>query len=155
MDIEVTTLDQRERAVAEAVVSVQRPSYAVEAALIGYDQMPGLTEAVEDVMRLPLTLLGAMADSQLAGVLGFSGTHSVVEIDRLVVHPAHFRRGVGRRLVSALHEFAANAERFEVSTGTENAPAVSLYLAMGYECTRSEMSEGVSLSHFVRWVRDR
>lgn len=155
MNIEVTTLDQRERAVAEAVVSVQRPSYAVEAALIGYDQMPGLTEGVEDVMRLPLTLLGALADGRLTGVLGFSGTDSVVEIDRLVVHPAHFRRGVGRRLINALHELAAGAERFEVSTGTENTPAVSLYLAMGYECTRREVSEGVSLSRFVRRARGR
>ena len=150
MHIEVTTLDQRERAVAEAVVSVQRPAYAVEAALIGYDQMPGLTEGVEDVMCLPLTLLGAEAGSQLVGVLGFSDTDSMVEIDRLVVDPAHFRRGVGRRLVSALHELAADAGRFDVSTGTENTPAISLYLAMGYECTRSDVSEGVSLSHFVR-----
>lgn len=155
LDIEVVTLDQRERAVAEGVVSVQRAAYAVEAAIIGYDRMPGLLEGVDDVMRLPLTLLGAKADGRLAGVLGFTVTDSVVEIDRLVVHPTHFRRGVGGRLVSALHDLGARAERFEVSTGTDNAPAVSLYLAMGYECTGTELSDGVALSHFTRQVRGR
>lgn len=68
----VVMLDHTERRVAEAVVSVQRPSYAVEAALIGYDRMPGLVEDVGDVMQLPLTLLGAMAGTELVGVLGFS-----------------------------------------------------------------------------------
>lgn len=153
--IEVVELDLTVRPTAEAVVAVQRPSYTVEAARIGYDRMPGLIEGVNEVVRLPLTLLGAIESDELVGVLGYSCSGAVVDIDRLTVHPAHFRRGVGTRLLAAVHQVERAAERFEVSTASANTPAIALYRAMGYECVRTDVSEGVALSHFVRRHPDR
>ena len=38
----IKMLNHRRSDVAEAIVAVQRPAYAIEAELIGYDRMPGL-----------------------------------------------------------------------------------------------------------------
>lgn len=147
---DVRVIDHHDRCVAESVRNVQRASYAVEAGLIGYDRMPGLIEDADDVRRLPLTMLGAIVDAQLVGVLGYRRSGETVDIDRLVVLPSHFRRGFARHLLVDLHHREADAACFQVSTAAANAPAVALYEAMGYRQENAEVVESVQLVHFVR-----
>ena len=146
----VVVLEHRDRGVARRIRDVQRASYAVEAKLIGFDQMPGLVEDVEDVTNLTLTILGSLDESELQGLLGYARIGDVVGIDRLAVHPAWFRRGTGRSLMEALHLREADASRFEVSTGADNCPAIFLYRRLGYEPVGSESKQGVRLMHFAR-----
>lgn len=129
---------------------VQRASYRAEADLIGFDKMPPLLEGVEDIARLTLTILGAVDGPEVLGVLGYRRDGGTVDIDRLAVGPTHFRRGVGRTLMDALHRRESGANQFEVSTGAENAPAMALYRAMGYLPTHGETSAGVPLVHMAR-----
>lgn len=60
------TLDQREDETSRAIVALHKPTYAIEAALIGYDQMPGLIESPTDVAALSLTMLGAFDHGELS-----------------------------------------------------------------------------------------
>jgi Acetyltransferase (GNAT) domain len=48
-------------------------------------------------------MLGAFDDGRLVGVLGYQRSGDVVDVDRLAVSTAHFRKGLGRRLREALH----------------------------------------------------
>ena len=108
------------------IVALQKPSYAVEAALIGYEQMSGLIESPADVAALDLTMLGAFDEEQPAGILRYQRIADVVHLDRVAVSQAHFRRGIGRSLLEALHERESTAIRFEVSTGSANPAAIAL-----------------------------
>lgn len=135
---------------ARRIRDLQRASYAVEAKLIGFDQLPPLVEEIEDVANLALTILGWTDGSQLQGVLGYTRTGHVVDIDRLAVDPAVFRRRIGLSLMEALHQREADASRFEVSTGADNGPAINLYRRLGYETVGSETRQGVRLVHFAR-----
>jgi ribosomal protein S18 acetylase RimI-like enzyme len=146
----VVVLDHRDAGVAARIRDLQRASYRVEADLIGFDKMPPLLEDVEDIARLKLTVLGAVERHEVLGVLGYSRDDGIVDIDRLAVDPTHFRRGVGRMLLDALHRRESDADRFEVSTGADNEPAIGLYRVMGYEPTHGEISAGVNLVHLAR-----
>ena len=146
----VRILDHRELQTATAIVALQKPAYAIEAALIGYDQMPGLIESPADVAALNLAMLGAFDEGRLAGILGYQRTADVVDVDRVAVSTAHFRRGIGRSLLEALHERESNALRFEVSTGSANPAAIALYTAAGYRRVQEETLGGINIVHFER-----
>jgi ribosomal protein S18 acetylase RimI-like enzyme len=146
----VEILDHREMETARAIVALQKPAYSVEAALIGYDQMPGLIESAHDVTQLNLTMLGAFEDGQLAGILGYVRTDDLVDVDRVAVSITHFRRGIGRTLLDALHEREVTAKRFEVSTGAANPAAIALYGSAGYLVLSEETLGGVSVVHLGR-----
>lgn len=59
--------DASDRAVAAELVALQRASYAVEAELIGFDQIPGLRESVEELVAAGLLWLGVREGGRLAG----------------------------------------------------------------------------------------
>lgn len=64
----------------------------------------------------------------------------VLNIAALVVLPAHFRRGLGRRLVEeALTR--SGGRRITVSTGAKNTPSIALYEAAGF-CNCREWTTG-------------
>ena len=73
-----------------------------------------------------------------------------VEIDRLAVHPDHFRPGIARTLLSELHRREANAARFEVATGAGNGPARPLYGQLGYRRAGEDQIGAVRIVRLVR-----
>ena len=86
--------------------------------------------------------------------MGYGRDGDVVDIDRLAVAPAAFRRGIGRALVAAVHDREPDARAFTVSTGTDNAPAVALYTSLGYRPVGSSVLDGCPVTRFAR-ERDR
>ena len=151
----VVVINHRDRGVARSVRDLQRAAYVVEAKLIGYDRMPPLVEEIDDVVRLPLMMLGVREDSRMLGVLGYGRVHDVVDIDRLAVDPSRFRTGIGRALLASVHEREVDAARFDVSTGAENAPAIALYRSSGYRQIREEQRSGVTVVRLTRFAAGR
>jgi ribosomal protein S18 acetylase RimI-like enzyme len=119
-------------AVARRVLEIQHAAYAVEAALVGYDTIPPLHETLTELQSLPLIFLGVSCDHALAGVLGYSRDRDDVDIDRVAVDPAFFRRGLATKLLRELFVREREASRFTVSTGLGNEPAVALYERFGF-----------------------
>jgi ribosomal protein S18 acetylase RimI-like enzyme len=146
----IAVLDHHDREQAGRIRDLQRAAYAVEAQLIGYSQMPPLVETTRDIAQLDLIVLGAVERETLRGLLGYRRDGDVVDIDRLAVDPDNFRNGIGRALLEELHRRESDADRFEVSTGAANEPAIALYRAVGYRLKRQEISCGVRLVHLER-----
>ncbi|WP_424214680.1 GNAT family N-acetyltransferase [Streptomyces sp. BI20] len=123
-------LDLSEPATLTAAHRLGRASYAVEAELIGFPDLPALRESEAELRARELTWLGARTpDGALAGFLAWEET----AVDRLCVDPALFRRGVASRLLTA---FLAHPGRpagpLSLTTGAANAPAVALYTRFGF-----------------------
>jgi ribosomal protein S18 acetylase RimI-like enzyme len=147
----VRVLNHRDRQVAAGICRVQREAYQVEARLIGFSGIPPLHDTVEDVMALDLMVLGIVEGGEPIAILGYQRDGDRVEIDRLAVRPDHFRRGLARGLIEALHEREGDAALFHVSTGRENQPALTLYRQMGYQPVEDvELPEGVVITRLVR-----
>ncbi len=114
-----------------ALLRLQRAAYAVEAALIADDRIPGLHESLKDLRTASLRWLGAFEDTLLVGAVAWSETADDIDIDRLVVDPPWHRRGVGRALVQAVLS-RAGVRRVTVSTGRNNRAARELYADLGF-----------------------
>ncbi|HEX6868642.1 MAG TPA: GNAT family N-acetyltransferase, partial [Candidatus Limnocylindrales bacterium] len=128
----VARLDLADERLAHAVLDLQHASYAVEAALIGDDRIPPLTETLPELREARLEWLGVSDGVGLAGALAWSELPDrTVDIDRLVVAPRAFRRGVATALLDGLDDMYPG-RRVRVSTGRGNVPAVTLYLGRGF-----------------------
>jgi ribosomal protein S18 acetylase RimI-like enzyme len=126
---DVVVLDVFDDAVAAALVDLQRRAYAVEAGLIGHDGVPQLTETTAELRGAGLHWLGITDGSgRPVAAIACSWDGPVLDIERLVVDPACFRRGLGRRLLASLPPATATV----VSTGRDNLPARALYERHGF-----------------------
>ena len=143
----IRPLDLDDAGTVTALVALQRASYAVEAELLGTDQIPALRETPEQVAASGETFLGAYEDGALVGAVSYRATPDVLDIHRLVVHPDAFRRGIASRLLDALPD----APRYLVATGAANAPARRLYERHGFAVARErEVAPGLVILELER-----
>jgi GNAT superfamily N-acetyltransferase len=147
----IRALDLTDLATAERVLAVQRLAYAVEAELIGFDGIPPLHEDLAALMSSTEHWLGRYSDNELVAAVAYElPAADTVDISRLVVDPAHARRGHGRALLDQLDAIEPRPVSL-VSTGTANAPATSLYLSRGYTAIgQVEIAPGVTITQFRR-----
>ena len=142
----VTTIDPRDPRMAERIYEVQQASYAVERDVIGVLDFPPLRVTAEEIAREPDTFLGAWDGDELVGVVSFTEEPAEIYIGRMIVHPAHFRRGVAGLLLEAVERRAAPGQRLAVSTAERNHPAVRLYEKHGFTVTeRRVLPDGLAL----------
>jgi ribosomal protein S18 acetylase RimI-like enzyme len=147
----IRALDLSDRAVAERVLAIQRAAYAVEAELIGFDGIPPLQEDLAGLMTSTEHWLGRYDGEILVGAVAYEfPDDATVEISRLIVDPAHARRGHGRALLDHLDQLEPRPVSV-VSTGSANAPAVTLYKSRGYaEIGQVEVAPGIHITRFRR-----
>ncbi|MFF0338411.1 GNAT family N-acetyltransferase [Kribbella sp. NPDC004875] len=147
----ITPLDVTDRAVAERLLAIQHAAYAVEAELIGFDGIPPLHEDLAGLMSATEHWLGRYDGTLLVGAVAYEFPDDrTVEISRLIVDPAHARRGHGRALLDELDRIEPRPVSL-VSTGSANAPATALYTSRGYtETGRVEVAPGIFVTGFSR-----
>jgi ribosomal protein S18 acetylase RimI-like enzyme len=131
--LDVITIDPAtDERLAVQLHDVQRASYAVEARLIGSDRIPQLHETVDQLRGADVSWVGVLDGGDLAGALAWSSTDAGdIEIERLVVSPAQFRRGIARALVRHVLDLASGRS-VTVTTGRDNPPARALYESLGF-----------------------
>ena len=129
------------------LLAVQREAYLVEAALIGTDRIPALRDTLESLAAAGPTWHGCRDDEGLLGAVATTVAGGTVDIDRLVVAPRAFRRGVGTALVA--HVLALAGGPVTVSTGRANTPARTLYECVGFVVTgEAEVQPGLWVTRY-------
>src|SRR5262245_17868115 len=123
----ISIVDHCDPAMAEQIYQLQQASYKVERDLIAYPDFPPLQITVSDIQQEPDTFLGYWEGEKLAGILSFTVTPTLVDIGRLIVHPAHFRQGIASMLLRAVEGYATAGRQITVSSAEKNFPAMSLY----------------------------
>ncbi|RZT07858.1 acetyltransferase (GNAT) family protein [Kribbella sp. VKM Ac-2569] len=147
----ITPLDLTDRALAERLLTIQHAAYAVEAELIGFDGIPPLQEDLDGLMSSTELWLGRYDGTHLVGAVAYELPDArTVEISRLIVDPAHARRGHGRALLDHLDRIEPRPVSL-VSTGSANLPAVNLYKSRGYATVGEvEVAPGIYITQFRR-----
>ncbi len=144
-------LDLSDSTVARDVLALQRRAYRIEADLIGSDGIPPLTESLDELRRSGETFLGAFVDGVLAGVVSWKRDGDTLDIHRLAVDPAYFRRGIGAGLVRRAEAAEPAALRVIVQTGAANEPAKTLYRREGFaEVGEREVAPGLRVTLFEK-----
>lgn len=139
---------QRHRlAAAEAaqVWRLQQAACRVEAGVIGVERFPPLDETEADLRAAEENFLLAYEHGTLVGTLSGVAQEGEFLITRVLVHPAHMRRGIARHLLhSLLSSLPEQVTR--VTTAQANFPALALYRSFGFERATDWLSvEGIPL----------
>ena len=83
----------------------------------------------------------------MTAAMGFSRNEAIVDIDRLFVAPATFRRGQARALLTAL----GSQQTVTVSAARANRPALRLYKSLGFSRVgEEEVAAGLTIVHLRR-----
>lgn len=130
----IETLSNQDPDTAEQILTIQEESYAVEAELIGFSDIPPLRDSVQSIMEQDETFIGYVQEGEILGILAYKEEQEEVDIYRLMVSPYHFRKKVGSSLLQHLVTKAKN-KPIVVQTGKGNEPAVNLYQKFGFEQT--------------------
>lgn len=111
-----------------ALHAIQRAAYRVEEALIGAP-IPLVEEPMSVLRDRGLQFLGYREDGRLRGAVGYTvEDDGVIDIHRVVVDPAHHRRGIAGALLDGLPD----APAMVVTAAAHNAPGLALYERRGF-----------------------
>lgn len=123
--------------VANKILNVSLSSYRVEAKLLGLVSFPPMNEKLESIISSQNRFLGFMFEGVLLGVIEVEviGTDSF-HINRLVVDPSMFRKGIASKLIGAV---LAQEQVVSVTTATSNSRAMSLYQSHGFTLVNIEV----------------
>jgi len=143
----ITEINPTDEKIARDIQSIQRPAYRIEAELMGFHDIPHISETIDEIQQSGETFLGYQ-DGYLKEFISYKEQDGIVDIYRLVVDPLQFRQGIARSLVDHLLK-QKNAAEFIVSTGTANVPARKLYESFGFrEDETFEVAPGVTCTQF-------
>jgi len=152
--LNLVRLDLSDAAIASQLLELQREAYRVEADLVGSNEIPPLSETLPELQACEETFLDALVDDVLAGAISWRLDGDTIDLHRLVVHPAHFREGIGVALLRAALATDPNVRRAIVQTGAANAPAIALYLQEGFEpAGEIEPVPGLRVACFTKLLR--
>lgn len=128
----ILLVDIHQPEIAQQIYTLQQAAYRIEGELIGYAALPPLLESLETLQQSGEQFLAFQEAGQLAGVLAYTRNDSVLEICRMMVSPAYFRRGIAAKLLQALEAIEAEVNQIVVSTAAQNLPALALYQKYNY-----------------------
>jgi len=122
----ILPLDHTNELIAHKIYSVFQASYAVEAQILKAVNFPPLQRTVPHFLSSTTSFYGAWEDTALSGVVEILSEGQKTHIQSLVVHPDHFRKGIGRGLVVYVLQ-RYSSQIYTVETGVDNGPAIALY----------------------------
>ncbi|MDX8289633.1 GNAT family N-acetyltransferase [Metabacillus indicus] len=148
----IIKMDITNRKTAEEVLSIQIPSYKIEANLIGSYDIPPLKDTIDTLQRCGECFYGYYSENKLCGALAMKIENEEMDIHRLIVDPDHFLKGIAQSLLSYA-ERQEGIKRIIVSTGSRNTPAVRFYEKNGFQKVKEVIvNEQISLTFFEKNV---
>jgi ribosomal protein S18 acetylase RimI-like enzyme len=126
---------------APEILALQRLAYRSEADLNGDDEIPPLTQTIEQLVEEfgARLVLRATEGGRIVGSVRAQRKGDTCHVGRLIVHPDHQGRGLGTRLMAEVEARFPEADRFELFTGSRSARNLRLYERLGYVPFRGEV----------------
>lgn len=128
----IRKINQKDKEIAKEIESLQKLSYRVEAEIIGYSAIPPLEESINDITNSEGIFLAFSEEQQIAGILAYGFEEDFIIINKLMIHPNHFRKGIASNLIDYLFRLDLDNLRVKVATGAKNYPAIRLYQKHGF-----------------------
>lgn len=146
----IEQLDLTNLALVAELLALQKASYAIEAELIGFPDLPLLHETITGLQTSVETFYGYFSEDQLTGAISYKIEGKILDIHRMMVHPNFFRRGIARQLLEVALAMP-DIDRTLVMTGAANHPAKQLYESFGFvEVAQEIVVEGLLISRFEK-----
>ncbi len=145
----IRKIDLEDERQVRQLLDLQIAAYTIEAELIGSYEIPPLKDTVATVQASNETFYGYFIESDLGGIISYKIIEDTLDIHRLAVSPAYFRRGIARQLFRFVQASESGYNRIIVSTGSENRPAINFYLQLGFTISgEKEVIPGLVITLF-------
>jgi ribosomal protein S18 acetylase RimI-like enzyme len=132
----IREVDLQNRKLVEDLVNLQQESYQIEAQLIDFYDLPPLKDTIETLQHSDEIFYGYYIEATLAGAISYTLSEDIVDISRVVVKPAYFKRGIARSLLQEILTLHPHVKKILVSTAQKNIPAINLYKQFGFHITK-------------------
>ncbi|WP_204556146.1 GNAT family N-acetyltransferase [Bacillus ectoiniformans] len=146
----IMPLDHQQDETAKGILAIQLAAYQKEAELLQFFDLPPLKEDAACLQQSKESFYGYYAGDELSGIISMEETEHSWHICRLAIHPTHFRKGIGKKLLMYVIQKAKDA-KLTVCTASNNRPAIELYTSMGFIKTKEWVEpQGLHISCFDR-----
>lgn len=139
-DAKMQKIIRAEKKDLQEILDLQYLAYQSEAALVGDNRIPPLTQALDSLTSEfeRGIILKAMDDSgQIIGSVRAYLRADTAYIGRLIVHPAYQGNGIGTQLLIAI-ENKYLGKRYELFTSSKSVRNIALYQRLGYHVFKQE-----------------
>ena len=119
----------------EEILKLQYLAYQSEAALFGNKDIPPLKQTLEEVIseyEAGIVLKMTGENGKIIGSVRACEKDGTVYIGKLMVDPAHQRKGYGKRLLLEVENYFPG-KRYELFTSTRSKDNIRLYESAGYK----------------------
>ncbi|MCL1917478.1 MAG: GNAT family N-acetyltransferase [Peptococcaceae bacterium] len=126
----------------EAILCLQYAAYQSEAEIHNDFTIHPLTQTLDELTAEfhKGMMLKAVQDGEIIGSVRAYADGDTVYIGKLIVHPNHQGKGLGKRLLAAM-ESKLHRKRFELFTSCKSDRNLHLYEKAGYTRFREETDE--------------
>ncbi len=129
----IIKLDNHDKEMAKRILALSVAAYSTEAEIINCHDFPPLHESLQTIISSKHLFFGYFESSKLLGVIAIEDTLCGVMVNRLVVSPASFRQGVGRKL---LYSITQQSGLYVVMAALKNTKALGLYRKSGFHAVK-------------------
>ncbi|GEM_PF-2710735 len=147
---------------ADELLRIQVAAFRIEAEIVGHDRIPYLYETVEDITAPGLRWIadvvepadpsgstgGADTIAEVRGAVVLAQRQAGLFVTRVIVDPAHHRKGVASGLLGHAQELG---QRLFVITSEDNPPGIGMYCKAGFARVRDVETDTGSILTEYAW----
>ncbi|GAA4393258.1 MULTISPECIES: GNAT family N-acetyltransferase [Brevibacterium] len=150
---------------ADELLRIQVAAFRIEAEILGHDRIPYLYETVEDITAPGLRWIADVVEhadpstvrtgdtgsidtiAEVRGAVVLAQRQAGLFVTRVIVDPAHHRKGVASGLLGQAQELG---QRLFVITSQDNPPGIGMYRKAGFARVRDvEIDTGSILTEYA------
>ncbi len=128
----------------EEILNLQKLAFQSQAKIYDDDTLPPLIQTLEEIQQDHATyvFLKAVIKDKIIGSVKGSMLEGTCHIGRLIVHPEHQNKGIGKHLMHEIENFFEEAQQFELFTGYKSEKNIHIYESLGYKTFKIEQEDG-------------
>jgi len=125
---------------AEEVLLLQKLAYRSEAEIYNDFSIEPLVQTLEELQKQfeNHIILKATIDETIIGSVRANDQDGTCCIGKLMVHPSHQNKGIGKLLMNAIEDLFPKY-RYELFTGSKSEKNIALYEKLGYSAFKERL----------------
>lgn len=136
----------------EHILQLQKLCYTENAKRYNNYSIKPLTQSISDIESEfgASIFLKATIDGIIVGSVRASSNGNICHIGRLIVHPNHQNKGIGKSLMLNIEKQFTKVKMFELFTGNEDEKNLYLYKNLGYISFKENIADNVKLIYLQK-----